>query len=288
MAASLWGIKLLKWEERFFNSVVSDKPTEEEKCISILKARGFLIECSRLDNSCYVSDNSCPGDKKYLEEILKGSAGDCQFGEIKNSTIYINEDAEAWELFRILFIDIDLSIIDATSCSSNDTWSSFRNRIHGFKFPVKLMEPYVARYIKAVSACGCNTESCCDGNHVEKHRNKRMVVGVGYPASRFWHNLICENITDKLFPLPWTGDHTKIVLNNVDRAEIYYTLNCAADWLYKNRFELQEIKRKSLHRITKDYYRRHNLPEIEKRVEEYAVPLMTALFQEKEEEDVRV
>ena len=108
----------MNWEKTYLDLVVSGKRTEEEKCISILQARGFLIERSNLYEHYYISDNACPEDKDYLKEILKGPMGNCQFGDVEKNTIYIKKGAKAWDLFRHLFIDIDLSIIDGTSCFS--------------------------------------------------------------------------------------------------------------------------------------------------------------------------
>lgn len=228
-------------KEEFFLKML---PSESNQTYEMLKARGFLI--FQNGNNYYLSDNSNSCDADYLAELLsKYNLGTLENRKVINSTDetqnYIAElDLNAETSFQnLISVFEDILYIGAEyHINSEATWSFFLNRIYGDKVPVRLLEPYVARYIKAVSACGIRTYCSCDGNHTPR---QKIIIDC-YNIFDWWHNWIYHNLVPTEYQSKRDTDGS-IAFTKRTQYDEYYKLNKAAEWLYDNRLSIRKMKK---------------------------------------------
>ena len=87
--------------------------------INLLTRRGFLIDSK--NDRYYLSDNSDPSDREYLNQILHSS----KIGYVDKDgyiSITSNEDAAQAELQK-LFLPIKKGIVGVGSCCYTTSWS---------------------------------------------------------------------------------------------------------------------------------------------------------------------
>ena len=215
--------------EKFFDYIKQKSTSEEEYTYEVLMARGFLLE----DKRFVLSDNSHELDKKYLERIfLKYN-----IGQIEGNKIIISNSDKIENIFNRK----DVGGCEAAGNAYD--WEMFRNRQHGFKVPVSILEPFVARYIKAISACGINTHGSCDGNHPGE---KLVRIDTSEGGCSCWHTFICKKILSRYFELDWNRTYNEIRFNKDNQWATYIELNRAADFLYSNRVEFRKVKTEAM------------------------------------------
>ena len=120
------------------------------------------------------------------------------------------------------------------------------------KIPVRLLEPFIARYIKAISACGVATWCSCDGNHGNREKFYRILidfVGVTF----YWHKMIFEKCLAKRFKLDFNFSrdrgNLKFEFPASDKWKAYIELNRAAEFLYNNRKKIRQIKSDTIQQV---------------------------------------
>ena len=113
------------------------------KSIDLLIRRGFLIDEN--EHGYYLSDNSHPSDKEYLEEILESY----KIGHIdQNGIIIIEEDSSAAKALLSLFAPVERGSIGVGTSTETRSWSyQVRRRFHSPKIPLNWLEPNIAAYI---------------------------------------------------------------------------------------------------------------------------------------------
>lgn len=238
--------------EEFFIKICGDNATTEQAFISLLEARGFLIE--HLAEGFYLSDNGHDGDGVYLNQLLeKYGLGFVDGRRIVVTGSGFSEfiDTEFREGYRI----------GKSAEWSNGDWRWFKNHEYGTKAVVSDLEPFIARYIKAISACAVITISCCDGNHPGK---REMLIKTSGMGSMPWHRLICEKCLVDRFNINWAENYAVVRFSNASKYDTYYAVNMAADLLYRNRKEIRRIKKAALEDLSNSYLRNHSPAEIEK------------------------
>ncbi len=203
-----------------------------EKMVSLLQRRGFFIEID--DEGICVSDNSHKDDAQYLDEILRKFG----IGFVKDNRVVIDNPDNCDALYE-MFLSTD-SIWGEQSWNNEYSWKRFEHDLHGRKVSVKLLEANIARYCKAVSACGMSTASSCDGNH--KPLREKLFVVFETPTSEFWHSLLWKHILGEKFGLKWEDHFTSIRLTESNKNDIYDELNRVAEYLYVNRDRFFELK----------------------------------------------
>ena len=232
-------VSLLEGIEYFFNAIKQKCFSKEEYAAELLKARGFLLE----DNELALSDNSFFAKNRWTREIIDSPMNDANYlnellkdqnvGEVQGNKIIIFPNANVEKIFY-----------------SSIQWGSesflpyggvnFFRYEHAPKVPVGLLEKFIARYVKAISACGVQTHGSCDGNH---HRppGRGIFIEISTGMGKLWHKILCERLLYKRFNFRWL-EHCKIRINRINKWKTYVELNRAAEFLYKHRIEIRQIK----------------------------------------------
>ena len=223
---------MLEGIEIFFNALKEKCSNEKEYAAEILKARGFLLE----DEGLILSDNSHRDDVTYLRELLKEE----NLGKIRVNKIYINRGANVEKIF---YKD---NLISEVATSNGESWKMFVHDSFAPKVPVRFLEPFVARYVKAINACGARTCGSCDGNHRTRGNSQRLYVDCVYPSD-ILHEIIRKRLLAERFNLNWNCSHgySEIIFDKTNKWETYIEVNRAAEFLYNNRIKIRQIRREA-------------------------------------------
>ena len=232
------------YKNDYFNNIYQKCQSDYEKVIELLKARGFLIDIIQED--VYMSDNSHKDDIYYLKSILEKN----DMGTVNNKKIFIKNP------YKYFFIENEFQFDEQMNyeiCQSSYGWDYFRYRVHGHKVAVQDLEPFIARYVKALSSVGVVMAGSCDGNKVGE---KYALVQYEDCCSSFWHILICEKLKEYNIDLKWTKGG-RLYFDANSKEKIYNNLNVAADIIYRNRVELRNIKQKVLAEYSNSFLKRN-------------------------------
>lgn len=239
-------------KDNFFEKIYDNATNDTEVVINLLKARGFLLY--KNGKQYYMSDNGHVFDERYLDVLLKKY----EIGYVNNREILITKPNNAY-LFQEEFERE--KVIEGGSCINQRDWRYFKRRQHGEKAAVSWLEPFIARYIKAISACCVLTIGSCDGNHSGK---RKMYIITEGDSSISWHKLICEKCLINKFDINWANDFTEMRFKPETQYRTYYELNMAAEYLYENRIRIRQIKDDAFKDISERYLKTHTPEEIEK------------------------
>lgn len=221
----------------FFETIRSACSSEREYVIEVLKARGFLLD--ETSDGLMISDNSAKYDSRELDGLLK----QYHLGHVSGDKVII-ENTDCAELISTEFGGDYRRNYEAGYSTWRDKWTYFKSREHGCKVSALTLEPFIARYIKALSACGVLTWCSCDGDH-QGRRGSQMIVEMEGDGSTLWHKLICDTCIGRSFNIKFKFDRDVMLIRLSDKTKFltYYKLNRAAEFLYANRQTLREIKR---------------------------------------------
>lgn len=240
----------------FFERIRQTCKSEQDYLIALIKARGFLVEI--IDGKPYLSDNSCLHDKRYMDDAryLNRLLIESECGDLCGRSILLSS-----KLNSAAFEDLFDSRPPCGGASWYDSynWQYFQRREHAWKVDVSCLDSFIARYIKAISACCIFTGGSCDGNHPGR---STMVIDMSVIGSEIWHELICKKYIINRYNIEWNSCCTIVRFDERTKYETYYEVNCAADFLYRNRQKLREIKRKALEDLSPSYFRHHSFEEI--------------------------
>ncbi len=213
----------------------------KEHTISLIKRRGFLID--NIDGVNYLSDNSHLVDSAFLDKILR----EYGIGHINGNRLCFDHPEAGAALVRL---SKPTNAIAIEMCWWTDyKWRQFAYFDHGIKVPVEVLEPNIAFYCKALSACGLDTISSCDGNH--ENNNSKFFVLYKTSAYTFWHALLWNLVMKDKFFIEWENNYTEARFNCNNRNVVYETLFCAADYLYRNRKLFRNLKADATAILTK-------------------------------------
>lgn len=267
--------------DSLFDRIRREHQSEPLAIIEILIARGFLIE--EENGRYYLSDNAAVDDIDYL------SSGLVQYsiGRVVDEQKYITKRRRSWSMGGSYeyktFAPRSVEIIIDENASEDDairffhstgrigeeasdrlrSWVEFCIEDMAVKPPVRILEPYVSFYVKAISACGVYTWTSCDGNH----KNGGMVyVRSEYP-SNILHECIWQCVVQPRFGgIPYIGE--AISFDQKTQDLVYLKLYDIASFLYRNRWRIREIKRHSVDEFDKKYRHTHSKKQIEERFRE--------------------
>ena len=219
--------------EIFFNALKEKCSSDAEYAAELLKARGFLLE----DDGLVLSDNSHKDDAAYLNALLTAD----DLGKVKDGKIFIAPNANVEKIFYR-----DNCIGFEAFCYPMN-WKLFVHIRHAPKVPLRWLEPFIARYVKAISACGVATWLSCDGNHPN---SQRIVIDFSGEPNSLWHEIICRRCLAERFNLNWSREYSAIKFNAANKWQTYVELNRAAEFLYNNRILLRQIRREAADAIS--------------------------------------
>ena len=216
--------------EEFFGAIRDRCSSDDEYAVELLKARGFLLE----DNELALSDNSHPDDEDYLNMVLQKE----HLGGVKNGKITLIPNGKMEKIFSKEHVGGMEGFCDRAG------WQLFVQNSYAPKVPVSILEPFIARYVKAISACGVKTSSSCDGNHPERRRTA-MHVQPCDEANVLWHDIIYKRCVYPFFNLRWREQNCyfiEIRVTETDKWETYVKVNRVAEFLYANRLVLRQVR----------------------------------------------
>lgn len=249
----------------FFRRTEKKSSDAQTYAAEIFKARGFLLE----DGKLILSDNSHSDDAAYLNELLTAD----NLGEVRDGKIFISPAANVEKIFY------SKNISGCEAFSPGESWEKFVRDSFAPKVPVRRLEPFVARYVKAVSACGVATYCSCDGNHPSEKIFQRILIDFVDIPHRVWHNVIREKLLAKKFKLRWRcEDSAQIIFDSATKWTTYIELNRAAEFLYDNRLAIRKIRREASDAITVSMTRHLPADELAKIFSERAARLLDEKF----------
>lgn len=253
--------------EGFIASIISTV-NMEEAVISLLRARGFLIDHS--SDGFYLSDNSYPPISNYRNKHFKTSdydyllnlLGEWNLGSIDSrGRIWVNEiDMRTiYKFAEGIFPKLPIApIAPEEMCFIYHSWKYLRSNHFGEKVAVSCLEPYIARYVKAISACGLSTRSSCDGFHP---RENSLFIRFLCEPYTLWHKHLWKEYLSKNYRLNWDENFSKVQLG-ANAFNTYAVLNSAAEYLYDNRLSLRRALNDSVSFITDSLEKHYSQEEI--------------------------
>ena len=196
----------------------------------VLKARGFLLE----DGELALSDNSHRHDATYLNLLLQRD----RLGEVIDGKIFLRPDANVEKIFY------RHNRIGGEALCNGYGWEKFVRDTYAPKVAVSDLEPFIARYVKAISACSVNTWLSCHGNHLERN-SQRILIDFTSKPDRLWHEIICKRLLDGRFNLNRDNEYSKIEFDKSTKWQTYIEINRAGKFLYNNRIKIRQIRREA-------------------------------------------
>lgn len=220
----------------FIDKIAPSNLSFRQRLIQVIEARGFLLE--HQDEKISVSDNSflkATGDltdNDFLDQLLRQKG----IGLVNNRIMTVNGECSN-EVLAELFIQHDGC--EGYGYSFKD-WANFQRRQHGQKIPLCLLDPFVARLVKALSAIGIYTHYSCDG-----HGENKVQLGLSSKYYRAWFETVMRAL--------WNNDaspHWKFVKERLleisspenDVLSLCEEIQKAAQHLYNNRIALRRSK----------------------------------------------
>lgn len=235
--------------EYFFDAIKAKCSSDEEYAAELLKARGFLLE----DEGIILSDNSHPDDIKYLNGLLTKE----NIGEVKDGKIVIAPGGNVEKIFYSTYISGSEAFL-----AHGITWQRFINESFAPKVPLRLLEPFIGRYVKAISACGVQTHGSCDGNHLGRY-GRRILIEISGEPDDLWHEIICNRLLYGRFKFRWHKECSSIIrFSKMNKWKVYTELNRAGEFLYNNRIKIRQIRREAADGITNSMARHLSYDEL--------------------------
>ena len=150
----------------------------------------------------------------------------------------IISNTELWANLLVMFEEINKGSVGTGSNNRVHKWYKVKKRFCADKIPVSHLEANVARYIKALSACGIYTGGCCDGNHPNCNV---LHIEFDGPVYSDIHQYLWKYLLADKFKLKWNSKYTDVFLDD-DKYLQYEILNDAASFIYENRVFIRNIR----------------------------------------------
>ncbi len=245
----------------YVSRICSNCDTNLQRLYLLISARGFLLE--KQEDLIYVSSNSNKKDAADLDNLLRT----LNMGMVIDSQVLFNENVEINRLPKIF---TTVSKVGGDPSKNDYDWIYFKYRKHGFKVPALDLEPFIAKYIKALSACGIITSISCDGNHDNK---TEFFLDFNGNPSDFWHQWLWEHLIYRKAELPWVNNYKNVNFTKETQYNYYFELLTAANYLYDNRLLLRDLRQHSINWLTRSKAKnmRHSdiCNEVSKRANDY-------------------
>lgn len=154
------------------------------------------------------------------------------------------------ELERILFMKDSVTGMPVTFFYDELGWGeSFGGEKMFYDVNPFFLEPYIAKYVRAINRCGMKTFYSCDGWHKSIEKSKELVVLFRDRYSWIWHKLVCKLINIQEYCC-WEhekggAEHiARIRLHREDeqKIQVYNRLLLAADIVVENYVFLKKMK----------------------------------------------
>lgn len=264
--------------EYYLSNLLDRKVDRQTKILDIIRSRGFLIDS--VGDKFFLSDNAHESDARYLakgledyqlgrtiddghrtkktrrEWVITDFRRSYKYESIVPDTIEIVIDEKA-TIEQAIAMFCGLQIKGGEAGPRKMKWLQYTLELLGPKVELEYLDPYVAFYVKAASACGVYTAASCDGNHVN---GGKIYVCADRP-SNIWHESIWKYIIQPHFgDVPYIGKG--IAYSEQKKAKVFQTVHDIAEFLYENRKEIRLLKQKTVERVTKQFCEDRSYEEI--------------------------
>ena len=225
------------WEEEFIDPRDNEPAILElpEDTIKIFEKRGLFPTLSGLIDDTYYTTRKEITRHTHLK------------GGISVQKL-INMSFE--ELERILFMKDSVMGMPVTFFFFYLRWAeSFGGNNKFYDVNPFFLEPYTAKYVRAINRCGMKTFYSCDGWHKRIEKSKELVMLFRDRYSWSWHKIICKLINTQEYCC-WEYEKegvdyiARIRLHREDekKIQVYNRLLLAADKVVENCVNFKKMK----------------------------------------------
>ncbi len=259
--------------EKFVEKIASGKSRYSERFYEIFSARGFLLEIDSNSEIVRLSKESHVDDCEFLEilqnidykkiykkphfdSIEEGGKEDTPryqhtyFDRIDTQQFDINNIKYLHELFTHVIP------IDEFRLNWKRDWygkfNQFKTVAHLPEIRVYDLEPFIARFAKAISSIGISTWSSCEG-----HWDTPAYVIFDRKYHRIWFQTLLNKFIKKKLNLvcnwSWLDNRCTISSPGKDTMEMYLEIQDVARLIYNYRDSLVNIKQHVMSLLTNEH-----------------------------------
>ena len=246
--------------DKICNAITKDSNDDFDALYRLLYARGFLVE--KDEKGIVMSDNAydesrsmrnpsehsdLPSDWRTLIQAM-GNMIHIEEDHIVSCTDQFSREHP----YDVLFCE---------KIGFESLWFLYKSPLNRFKritaFPAKLMtmelEPFVAMYVKAVSAIQLETILSCQG-HVDKQDCPLYITFANHFYTAFHNALWATDTVLRDLGLIWrtSKNEISIKLNGETADDIYVNVIKAGQYIYENRINIREMRKTIANQLTKD------------------------------------
>ncbi len=259
--------------EKFVEKVTAGKSKHEDRFFEIFSARGFLLERGSSPEIVRLSKESHLDDCEFLEALQKINYkkvykkphfdsiedGDKEDQSQYKHLYYNNINTQLFDIDNIKYLyELFTHVIPIDEFRLNwkrdwyGKFSQFKKIVYLPEIRVYDLEPFIARFAKAISSIGISTWSSCEG-----HWGTPAYVIFDRKYHRIWFQTLLNKFINKKLNLvcnwKWLDNRCTISSPGNDIMEMYFELQEVARLLYNHRDSLVNIKRYVISLLTNEH-----------------------------------
>ena len=259
--------------EKFVEKVTAGKSKHADRFYEIFKARGFLLERDSSSDIVRLSKESHLDDCEFLEALqdinYKKIYNKPHFDAIEEEdkdddaryrhAYYDNIDTQLFNIDNIKYLHelfTHVIPIDEFRLNWKRDWygkfSQFKEVIHLPEIRVYDLEPFIARFAKAISSIGISTWSSCEG-----HWGTPAYVIFDRKYYCIWFNTLLNKFINKRLKLVcnwrWLDNRCTISSPRNDIMEMYLEIQEVAGLIHQYRSSLINIKQDVASLLTNEH-----------------------------------
>ena len=259
--------------EKFVEKVTAGKSKHSDRFYEIFTARGFLLERDSSSDIVRLSKESHLDDCEFLEALqdinYKKIYNKPHFDAIEEENkddaaryrhaYYDNIDTRLFNIDNIKYLHelfTHVIPIDEFRLNWKRDWygkfSQFKEVVHLPEIRVYDLEPFIARFAKAISSIGISTWSSCEG-----HWGTPAYVIFDRKYYRIWFNTLLNKFINKRLELVcnwrWLDNRCTISSPGNDIMEMYLEIQEVAGLIHQYRSSLINIKQHVASLLTNEH-----------------------------------
>ncbi len=259
--------------EKFVEKVTAGKSKHADRFYEIFTARGFLLERDSSAGIVQLSKESHLDDCEFLEALqninYKKIYNKPHFDAIEEEdkddatwyqhAYYDNIDTQLFDIDNIKYLHelfTHVIPIDEFRLNWKRDWygkfSQFKDVVHLPEIRVYDLEPFIARFAKAISSIGISTWSSCEG-----HWGTPAYVIFDRKYYRIWFHTLLNKFIKKRLNLTcnwqWLDNRCTISSPGSDIMEMYLEIQEVARLIHQYRSSLINIKQHVASLLTNEH-----------------------------------
>ena len=259
--------------EKFVEKVTAGKSKHSDRFYEIFTARGFLLERDCSSDRVRLSKESHLDDCEFLEALqdinYKKIYNKPHFDAIEEEdkddaaryrhAYYDNIDTRLFDIDNIKYLHelfTHVIPIDEFRLNWKRDWygkfSQFKEVVHLPEIRVYDLEPFIARFAKAISSIGISTWSSCEG-----HWGTPAYVIFDRKYYRIWFNTLLNKFINKRLKLVcnwrWLDNRCTISSPENNIMEMYLEIQEVARLIHQYRSSLINIKQDVASLLTNEH-----------------------------------